>query len=177
MERRIAKKVEQHTIGFKTAIKDYVSKNGVNMVTEETNNNITSDFLRFVFDYSGVELDKEDFQKRKRVKNVVPHCERCIAKRANGEQCTRRRSGTASFCGTHTKGTPHGILTSELDDQIKSKKVEVWVEEIKGINYYIDNEGNVYKHDDVLNNSSNPNVIAKWKQLPDGTYSIPAYGL
>ena len=48
--------------------------------------------------------------KRKRVKNVVHLSDRCCAKRANGEQCTRRRKDTTTeYCGTHLKGTPHGI--------------------------------------------------------------------
>ena len=60
MERRITKKVENHAIQFKNAIKDYLTNNKVNMVSDDTEN-LTSDFLRFVFDYSGVELEKEDF--------------------------------------------------------------------------------------------------------------------
>ena len=58
----------------------------------------------------GDENNKEDFIKRKRIKNIVPNYERCIAKRANGEQCTRRNKNGEQFCGTHIKGTPHGII-------------------------------------------------------------------
>lgn len=177
MERRIAKKVESHGVGFKNAIKNYLETNNLTVSREGENINCTSEFLQFVFDFSAVELAKEDFQKRKRVKNIVPHCERCIAKRANGEQCTRRRSGANHFCGTHAKGTPHGLLSAENDIPKLSKKIEVWVEEIKGINYYIDSDGNVYKHDDVLNNIPNPDIIAKWELSEDGGYCIPAYGI
>ena len=75
---------------------------------------VTSELLKYVYDMEGLQISKEDFQKRKRVKNVVPHNIRCCAKRANGEQCTRRRLNDENFCGKHIKGTPHG----EIDDQI-----------------------------------------------------------
>ena len=44
--------------------------------------------LQFIFDYQPLQFEKVDFQKRKRVKNVVPFFDRCRALRANGEQCT-----------------------------------------------------------------------------------------
>jgi hypothetical protein len=99
--------------------------------------------------------------KRKRVKSVVPQYERCNAKRANGEQCTRKRKLDLCFCGTHEKGRPHG----EIDDQQKTnnvKNIEVWVQDIKGIHYYIDDFGNIYKTEDIISNKTNPSIIAKY---------------
>ena len=124
MERRVAKKVEQHAVDFKTAIKDYLSSHNLAVVEQENGVDRTSDFLKYVFDYAGVEFAKEDFQKRKRVKNVVPHCDRCVARRATGEQCTRRKSGDGPFCGTHAKGTPHGVHSSDAEVPNPAKKVE-----------------------------------------------------
>ena len=176
MERRLAKKVEQHAVDFKTDIKDYIQSQNLSIVEKGNGgDDCTSNFLKYVFDYAGLEFVKEDFQKRKRVKNIVPHCERCVARRANGEQCTRRKSGEELFCGTHAKGTPHGVISSDSEVLNPAKKIEVWVEEIKGINYYIDSERNVYKHDDVLNNHPRPSVIAKWEPTESGGYCIPAY--
>mgnify|MGYP006117614285 CR=1 FL=1 len=179
MERRVGKKVDAHSVEFKTAIKDYMHKHGLRVVAslQPGEEDQTSDFLKFVYDYDNVILTKEDFQKRKRIKNVVPHCDRCLAKRPNGEQCTRRKSSTCMFCGTHAKGTPHGVLSGETEFQKTTKKIEVWVEEIKGIHYYIDSSGNVYKHDDVLNNKPDPDIIAKWELNAEGVYCIPAYGI
>ena len=178
MERRFAKKVDNYIVGFKTAIKEYLDKNNLDLAERSNGTaNHTSDFLKFVFDYSGLEFTDEDFQKRKRVKNVVPHCDRCSARRANGGQCTRRKSQEAEFCGTHTKGTPHGVLSTDEITTTSNRKIEVWVEEIKGINYYIDKEGNVYKHEDVMNNKYPPAIIAKRETTTDGGYCIPAYGI
>jgi hypothetical protein len=142
--------------------------------------------MQFVFDHVGVKLGEEDFKKRKRIKNSVPQFELCIAKRANGEQCTRRRKideeakeENIQFCGTHVKGTPHGVVTAEQDNPAvkPNKKVEVWVKDIKGINYYIDAQHNVYKPEDIISNKVHPAIIAKWVKVTDDIYSIPQFGI
>jgi len=45
------------------------------------------------------------------------------------------------------------------------------VQEIKGIQYFIDNDKNVYSHDDILANKHNPMVIATYGRAGD-VYSI-----
>ena len=47
----------------------------------------------------------------------------------------------------------------------------VWPQEINGILYYIDNNNNIYKSEEIISNKINPNVIAKYKE-EDGVYSI-----
>ena len=54
------------------------------------------------------------------------------------------------------------------------RKVQCWIQEIQGISYYIDGEGNVYNHEDIVNNDVNPNIIAKYK-YENMKYSIPAF--
>jgi len=179
MERNINKKIEQHQVDFKNAIKNWIKENNV-QIKGKQNDDVTSTFLKFVFDFNGLSLSKDDFQKRKRVKNVVPHCDLCIAKRANGEQCTRRRKDENSqYCGTHIKGTPHGEMTTNNVEEKEEKvsKVEIWVQEIHGISYYIDNSNNVYKPEDIISNKPSPAVIAKWTLNNDGKYSIPAFNI
>ena len=138
----------------------------------------TDKLLEYICDYSRLILTKEDFIKRKRVKNVVPFLERCSAKRATDEQCTRRKKTGCEFCGTHTKGTPHGIVTSENQTSTVSetKTVEVWAQDIHGIIYYIDKSTNVYKAEDVVGNKINPQIIAKYV-MNNGVYSIPAFNI
>ena len=138
MERRIAKKCENHTQEFKNNIKKWLDNSSF------SSNEQYSEFLKYLFDYQGISLEKEDFQKRKRVKNMVPHFDRCIANRANGEQCTRRKQTDYEYCGTHIKGTPHGKISIE-NNNIKPvmTKIEVFVQEIKGINYYIDKKNSI----------------------------------
>ena len=171
MERRINKKIEAYVSKFKDDIRDKTVELGIN--TEQSNA-----FLQFVYDYDRLNFDKDDFAKRKRVKNIVPFFDRCCAKRANGEQCTRRRKDdTNEYCGTHLKGTPHGVIeTTEGGNVSTTKKIEVWAHDIQGIIYYIDNNSNVYQAEDIVNNKENPNIIAKYVKNGD-KYSIPEFGI
>ena len=164
MEGRINKIVESYIADFKGNIKEWMNNNEFDK----------SDFLKFIYDYDKICLEKEDFQKRKRVKNCVPFHNRCCAKRANGEQCTRRKKEDGNFCGTHNKGIPHGKVCCNVDKSTIPKKKCVWLQDINGINYYIDDENNVYEHEGVINDKGNPNIIAKY-ECKDGVYSIPEF--
>jgi hypothetical protein len=122
-------------------------------------------------------LGKEDFMKRKRVKNVVHLSDRCCAKRANGEQCTRRRKDdTTEFCGTHLKGTPHGVCSLEEEPKPQGQKIEVWAQDIQGIVYYIDKASNVYQVEDIMQGKVNPKIIAKYVKVGE-TYMIPEFNI
>ncbi len=172
MERRLAKKFETHNVLFKYKIREWFETNNSRI----EGGSDTSEFLKFVYDFDGISLNKEDFLKRKRVKNVVAQCERCIAKRANGDQCTRRKKGVDMYCGTHTKGRPHGLMdVKESDGTVKLTKREIWAEEIKGIYYYIDSMNNVYKAEEVMNNMEFPSIIAQYKVTESGVYTIPEF--
>jgi len=176
MENKINTKLDKYQLNFKDAIKEWIQKNNTKVICNGADN--TSEFLQFVYDYSKMSINKEDLQKRTRVKNVVPQCDLCTAKIANGEQCTRRKQDAeSSFCGTHIKGQPYGIETKIDTTKQQTKKVEIWVQEIKGINYYIDSSNNVYKPEDIISNISNPAVIAKWALNEEHKYIIPAFGI
>jgi len=172
MEKRLFKKIDQHNSKFKDDIKAWIEKNNCSVVCNEDSVNKLSEFLQFIYDYETINISKDDFQKRKRIKNTVPLYDRCNARRANGEQCSRRKKVNEDYCGTHLKGQPHGVISDEKKTK-NVKKVEIWVQEIKGISYYIDGNGNVYNHEDILSNSNKPRVIAKWCKNSDGSYSIP----
>ena len=191
MEKNLNKKVQEYQLGFKNDIKKWLEDKKVSIVTNNSVDNKTSDFLKFVFDYTSFELTKGDFQKRKRAKNIIPQQEKCIAKRANGVQCTRRRKQSdVLMCGTHLKGTPHGVCSEDDTDNtndtnvnyaqkniLQTTKVEIWIQEIKGINYYIDNVNNVYRTEDIISNKQNPDIIAKWKLNGNDKYTIPEFGI
>ena len=166
MEKRINSKHRIYLQTFKDNIKDVVSNTNCD---SESQNQI----LQFIYDYQPLHFDKCDFKKKKeRVKNVVPFFERCCALRANKEQCTRRRKNGERFCGTHIKGVPHGEINQTTEKPSHSKKV-VRAQDIKGIIYYIDDDGNVYEPHDVMNNVIDPKIIAKYLEK-DGEYSIPS---
>lgn len=196
MERRISSKIDNYIIAFKDAvslkIRELGSAASAAVASEvnasETNNsaivtstNTTMDqfckqLTSFVYEYEKLKLLKEDFMKRKRVKNTVPIELRCLAKRANGEQCTRKKKEGCDYCGTHTKGVPCSIMDDDQEEcnspKLNQQSVNIWVQNIKGIEYFIDGSQNVYKHEDVINNSTNPRIIAKYTKNNSGAFSI-----
>ena len=170
MEKRLNKLIEKYVTTFKDEIKaktidiDFENKQKVN------------ELLEFVYDYDRLTLTKDDFVKRKRIKNAIPSLNRCNAKRANGEQCTRRRKDDCEYCGTHSKGTPHGLINSDDSLEHSNERIEVFAQDIKGIVYYLDKYNNVYKTEDILSGKENPEIIAKCI-IQNGVYTIPDFGL
>ena len=170
MERRINTKIDAYITKFKEGIRQ-------NVTDSKIDKEQMIYLLQYIYDYERLVIDKNDLIKRKRVKNVVPSFDRCCAKRANGEQCTRRKKeDSPDYCGNHIKGTPHGIVNN--NDLVKptTQKVEVWAQDIKGIIYYIDKNDNVYQTEDIIMNKMNPKIIAKYTKT-DNIYSIPEYGI
>jgi hypothetical protein len=161
MEKRLNKKIEIYISNFKDSIREKAMQLG--MRKDEINNQL----LQYIYDYERLTLNKDDFTKRKRVKNVVPFFDRCCAKRATNEQCTRRRKEENEYCGTHTKGTPHGIIDLNDNNKTTTQKIEVWAQDIQGIIYYIDKFGNVYQAEDIVVNKINPAVIGKYTKDGD----------
>jgi hypothetical protein len=170
MERRINKKIETYILEFKEDIKCKAEQLGL------SNDPKLNSIVKFVYDYDRLILTKDDFMKRKRVKNSVHLADRCCAKRASCEQCTRRRKDGSEYCGTHLKGTPHGICQSDENEKPQGQKIEVWVQEIKGIVYYIDKNNNVYQTEDIYTNKINPKIIAKYVKQGEN-YSIPEFNI
>lgn len=173
MDKRINKKISEYLSCFKDNIRDKATSLGITKKDE------LSSLFQYIYDYERLTLTKEDFTKRKRVKNIVDFCERCCAKRATNEQCTRRRKEGSEYCGTHIKGTPHGIIdNNNSGEEVKQniQKIEVWAQDIQGIMYYIDKSGNVYKAEEIILNKINPKIIAKYVKNGDH-YSIPEFGI
>lgn len=168
MEKHIVGKVNTFMETFKQEIKDLIeTKDDINFETK-------SSLVQFIYDFNNLSLEKDDFTKRKRVKSIVPFYQRCSAKRANGEQCTRKKRANLCYCGTHDKNRPHGVVDSNMVTEDALHKLEVWLHEINGIIYYIDNHNNVYKTEDIIANKINPAIIAKYK-LEKGVYTIPEF--
>lgn len=158
MDKRLNKRIETYVVKFKDDIRDKI--NGLEFVDKEK----LSELIAFVYDYERLTLSKEDFSKRKRVKNSIPGTNRCSAKRASGEQCARRRKTDCEFCGTHFKGAPHGLMcTEEHSVQTTKQNVDINAEDVNGIIHHIDNFNNVYNTEDILKGVENPRIVATYK--------------
>ena len=184
MEKKINKKISEYISVFKNDIKEKAESIG-NSNTQEN-----LQLLQFIYDYERLTITKEDVSKRKRNKSSVPSSERCLALRECSEQCSRRRSVSSCFCGTHTKGIPHGSLSSSASENVSSssscaespespenasssssslnaKKVEVSAHDIDGIMYYLDNIKNIYSPEDIHMKKHNPIKIGTYNQIGD----------
>jgi hypothetical protein len=169
MEKRLNKKIDTYIRDFKDAVRDKSIQ--MNMKSDQLDC-----LLQYIYDYDKLSLEVDDFKKRKRVKNFVPVFDRCCAKRATDEQCTRRKKEGFEYCGTHIKGVPHGIVEKDTQEQTITEKVEVWAQDISGIIYYIDNRNNVYQTEDIVANKTNPKVIAKYLKTGE-VYTIPEFNI
>ena len=169
MEKSLNKKIESYITQFKDNIKNKIAE--LNFEEKSKVNEI----FEFVYDYPRLTLDKDDFMKRKRVKNSIPNLNRCGACRANGEQCTRRRKTGYDFCGTHYKGAPHGLISTEKNNENTIKTMEVFSQDINGIIYYLDKMNNVYNITDIVQNKENPRIVAKYSKNKEGYYTITEF--
>ena len=168
MEKNINKRIDTYISDFKNEMWKKIASMGFSEKDK------VNELLEFMYEYTKLSLTKDDFSKRKRVKNCIPELNRCNALRANGEQCTRQRKDNCEYCGTHSKGVVVGASSTTKNEL--QKKIEVFAQDINGIVYYIDNNDNVYKTEDILEEKTNPVIIAKYVKTESG-YSIPEFGL
>ena len=158
MEKRIKQKVNNYFKSYNANLIDWCN-------TNKTDDHISySSLIEYINSKNESCLESIDFQKRKRTKNITPQYIRCCAKRANGEQCTRKKKNDICYCGTHEKNRPHGTI-EDIKENLNIKKKEVWLEDINGILHYIDADNNIYNTEDILNNITNPEVIYKYKMI------------
>ena len=80
MEKRLNKMLESYITGFKDHIREKSCQMGMGK------NEQMNQLLQYVYDYERLSFSKDDFQKRKRVKNFVPIFDRCCAKIAGFEK-------------------------------------------------------------------------------------------
>jgi hypothetical protein len=157
MEKRVNKEIENYIFKLKQDIKEFINVQEYQEIEKEKINEL----VEYVNEYQRLTLTKEDFIKRKRLKNVIPAMNRCNARRCNGEQCTRRSKDNSEFCGTHCKGIPHGMISEDNKVENDKHNIELKAKCIKGIIYYIDEHDNVFNVNDILEKKENPRVIAK----------------
>lgn len=173
MEKRINKKIEVYVSSLKDDLRNKIID--LNIADRDKVNEL----VEYLYGYERLAVTKDDFVKRKRLKNAIPLMNRCNARRANGEQCTRRRRADSNWCGTHFKSTPHGSMddTECVPCSVQNQKLNVMAEEIHGIVFFLDKFGNVYSTEDVMKGDTNPRIIAKYAKTGEGKYSIPELGL
>ena len=161
MERKIDEQVNTYITRFKEHVRREILDNS------KTANKTVED----IFKFDDFKFDISSINKKKRVRNVIPNDERCIAYRADKDRCTRKKKDGCDVCGTHMKGTPHGVINS-TDVKVNIKKIEIFTQDIGGIIYYVDNDKNVYSSNDIMKNVNIPSVIGKYTIDVNGAYNL-----
>jgi hypothetical protein len=170
MEKHLNKQIENYIVQFKNDIGKKINELDFKEEKEKIN-----ELIGYVYEYTRLQLDKDDITKRKRVKNSIPNANRCIGKLANNERCTRRKKKDSEFCGTHVKGIPNGCIQTDSCGDCNLKSIEVVAKEYSGIVYYVDQENNIYKTEDVLSDNKNPSIIGRIIQR-NGTEIVEIIG-
>lgn len=165
MEKKVKSKLDEYLTSFKDGVGKKVEGLGISETEKK-------ELMDYISSYGKMDIDNTIFLKRKRCHATFPISLRCISKRSDGEQCSRRKKDGCEYCGTHSKGSPYGTFSQE--SIVSVTKMEVWAQEIGGIHYYIDNTNNVYNTEDIINNKLNPRVIAQCEKNGD-VYSIPSF--
>lgn len=127
---------------------------------KSTVNSMTEEEFTQLEKYPKLQIKRDNIVVKKEPP-VVEESERCIAKRCDNTQCTRRKKKGCKLCGTHEKCAQYGLIDVNSKN---NKEVVVQVKEIQGIAYYIDNQNNVYNTEDVLEGRKNPNLIGKYNE-------------
>ena len=92
MENKINKKLETYVRQFKDDISRRLDTLNVNMVDDEKQL-----VLSYINNYTTLQLDPVDFMKRKRIASSTSIHDRCTAKKASGDQCTRKKKEDKCF--------------------------------------------------------------------------------
>jgi hypothetical protein len=170
MEKILNNRIKEYTTQFRNNLKEKLTS--LYLCDNERSNEL----FNFIDNYEELLIEKKDMTKPKRIKIDLPIYYRCLAKRLNGEQCTRRKKKDCEYCGTHTKSMPYGIFESDNENNNEKKILNVLAQDIRGIIYYIDEYLNVYDTQQVIEGIENPGIIAKAIKT-NGIYTIPELGL
>lgn len=182
METNMNRRIEEYIVGFKNDIKSKMTS--LEIINPKNHSEIEKmrEFLEYVFEYPKLVLDKKDFVVPKKkptitttdgtessvVELAFPTHMRCLAKRSDGIQCTRKKKKSGDYCGTHAK-----LNANQTSAAIESiQRMEVSTEDIHGIIYYIDRFNNVYNTEDILEGKENPRIVAKAIKHSNNMYTI-----
>ena len=136
-----------------------IFNNKLKQVLEEISNTHNINLDNLVAEYCAKDISIADLSitiiKKKRKKNrILDKDELCMAKKADGHQCTRRRKDNNEFCGKHLNNLKFGRIDDDDKYKDTNKYIKTMHEKINGIDYLVDSNNTVYSFD-----KNNPTVI------------------
>jgi hypothetical protein len=142
---------EKYNIDKDKLISDYISIDNVTETYEHSNST----------KYDSV-LDCDSQQsihkitKNKTKKTQLSSSEICVARKADGQRCTRKRRDKLEYCGKHSSHLKYGRADDTKPTETDEKYVMTWHECIDGSDYLVDNQNVVYTY-----NLENPEIVGK----------------
>jgi len=136
-----------------------IFNNKLKEIFKEISDKHNINFDDLVTNYCTKEISISDLsitiKKKKRKKNrILDKDELCMAKKADGHQCTRRRKNSNEFCGKHLNNLKFGRIDDDDKYKDTSKYIKTIHEKINDIDYLVDSSNIVYSFD-----KNNPTVI------------------
>ena len=157
---------------FKSDILNVMSNN--NYLIKSKHEDTTREFIEYIKNYKFTNEESVEEPVTNVTSQDRSNDDICIAKISQGVRCSRKHKKDNVYCGTHIKRQPTGVFEEIVKpSRVKlEKKVDIWVQLIRGINYYIDENNNVYNPEHILSLNKNPSVIYKWKLNVASEYEI-----
>ena len=104
-------------------------------------------------------LNNISIKKKKKKNKLEPNC-LCMARKQDGNQCTRRRKDNNEYCGKHIKNRRFGRIDEHsynIDKLAENDNyIMTWVEVFDGEEYLVDSNNVVYSRD-----ISSPKIVGK----------------
>ena len=134
---------------------DDISKNILSLYSEKLKDVLTDisknyDIKRDVLFNKYLNMDSLKGCKKRKRKNVKSE-NLCMARKQDGNQCTRRRKDGCDFCGKHIKNRKYGRIddNSNIIDKLAEDDnyIMTWVENFNGTEYLVDSNNIVYTKD------------------------------
>jgi hypothetical protein len=172
---------EEYIIQFKNDIQSKIrALEVIHSASTEAERDKIRELMEYIYEYPKLVINKQPHAKPC-ANGKLPSASQtklepdqiCIAKRSDGQQCTRKKKKNCDFCGTHAKIVQMQAEKQTTSDAVAVHKMEISAEDIHGIIYYIDKYNNVYHTEDVLEGVENPRIIAKATKHGNNSYTIP----
>lgn len=98
--------------------------------------------------------------KKKKIKKTNT-IDLCVARKADGRQCSRKKKNTNEYCGKHSSNLKYGRMDDTEDSNgVKyaenDKYIMTWHENIDGVDYLVDSNHIVYSY-----HMENPVILGK----------------
>lgn len=99
---------------------------------------------------------------KKKKKKIISNCSQtlCMARKQDGNQCTRRRKDSIEFCGKHLNNRKYGRIDdhSNILDKLAEDDnyIMTWIEVFQGKEYLVDSNNIIYTKD-----VTSPMIIGK----------------